>query len=268
MSQPGLRSAAAGTRLPGAAAAPQLVQPLLAALDRPLPGALGRLASTRPAPAEATADNAAEQARPAAVLVLLAMAGAAGPHILLTARASTLRAHAGQPAFPGGRADPGETPTATALREAEEETGLDPAQVLPIAQLRPLPLSFSGHLVTPVLAVQDQPAPVRVVDPAETSAVAWVPVAELTDPANRGWVGLSSGYRGPAFAARGLVVWGFTGLLLDAVLTMAGWNVPWLPGRALDLPSSDAGRVVDAQRAAARPGADTQPAGAAHRSRP
>ncbi|WP_212753920.1 NUDIX hydrolase [Nakamurella aerolata] len=266
MSQPDLRSDAAGTRLPGAAAAPDFVRPLLAAVDRPLPGPLGRLTGRQPvataqddpddsAVSEPPAESAAEQSRPAAVLILLA--ADPEPQVLLTARASTLRSHAGQPAFPGGRADPGETPVQTALREAEEETGLDPAQVQPIALLRPLPLSFSGHLVTPVLAVQQHPAAVRVVDPAETSAVAWVPVGELTDPANRGWVGLSGGYRGPAFSAAGLVVWGFTGLLLDAVLTMAGWNVPWLPGRALTLPSADAG-ARPAADAGARPAVQTQ----------
>ena len=74
----------------------------------------------------------AVDARSAAVLMLFGE-GARGPDLLLTERAATMRSHAGQPAFPGGSIDPGEGIVEAALREGQEETGLDPASVLPVA---------------------------------------------------------------------------------------------------------------------------------------
>ncbi|HEY0699793.1 MAG TPA: NUDIX domain-containing protein, partial [Micromonospora sp.] len=74
--------------------------------------------------------------RASAVLVLLGEDAAHGPDVLLLQRAATLRTHAGQPAFPGGAADPDDAdPAATALREANEEVALDPASVSVLAQL-------------------------------------------------------------------------------------------------------------------------------------
>lgn len=189
--------------------------------------------------------------RRSAVLMLMAE-GPAGPDILLTARAATLRAHAGQPAFPGGKQDPGEDAVTTALREAMEETGLDPRSVTPAALLPELSLTPTGFLVEPVLAYWHSPGPVAVVDPAETSAVARVPVAELVDPANRGRVRHPSGYVGPAFEVAGMVVWGFTAGLVDALLRLGGWTRPWdieryiaLPDLAVGLPDPEAGHLGD-----------------------
>ena len=179
-----------------------------------------------------------------AVLVLLAE-GADGPDVLLIQRSEELRKHAGQPAFPGGAADPDDRgPADTALREAGEEVGLDPAGVRVVALLPELYLSPSGFAVTPVLAWWHTPHPVGVVDTAEVARVERVPVAELVDPANRCRVRHPSGYSGPAFTVRGLIVWGFTGAVLDRLLELAGWTRPWdvddvrdLPQRALDLAS-------------------------------
>lgn len=177
---------------------------------------------------------ATPDARPSAVLMLLGE-GPHGPDLLLTGRATTLRSHAGQPAFPGGRGEPGEDDVTTALREAEEETGLDPASVRPVALLPHVFVPPSRHLVRPVLAWWVDPGPVRAVDPAETAVVARVPISELTDPANRGVVALRSGYHGPAFQVADLLVWGFTGALVDVLLTLGGWAVPWDTGRVLPL---------------------------------
>jgi 8-oxo-dGTP pyrophosphatase MutT (NUDIX family) len=166
--------------------------------------------------------------RPSAVLVLIGEAGAAGPDVLMLERAHTLRNHAGQPAFPGGAADPGDAgPADTALREAEEEVGLDRASVRVVAELPNLWIPVSGFVVTPVLAWWRAPHPVRPVDAAEVARVERLPVAELVDPANRLRVRHPSGWVGAAFRVRGMLVWGFTAGVLSALLDMAGWSRPW-----------------------------------------
>ena len=174
--------------------------------------------------------------RRSAVLMLLAERPA-GPDLLLTVRASTLRSHAGQPAFPGGKQDGSEDAVQTAIREGQEETGLDPGSVRPVALLPDLFLGATGFLVSPVLAFWHRPGPVAPV-PAETAAVARVAVAELADPANRGRVRHPSGYIGPAFEVAGMVVWGFTAGLVEVLLDLGGWSVPWDTGRHIDLPPS------------------------------
>lgn len=197
------------------------------------------------------------EARPAAVLILFgvldrvaserdaaARAVSRDLDVLLLARATTLRAHAGQVAFPGGRVDPGDGgPVAAALREAREETGLDPDGVEVLGALREIPLPFSGHLVTPVLGWWATPSPVRVVDVAESSVVFRTPVADLIDPANRYTSVIRRDgreWRGPAFLVEAeggpQLVWGFTGLLLERLLDRLGWSEPWDPTRELELP--------------------------------
>jgi len=173
-------------------------------------------------------------ARRGSVLMLFAE-GPAGPDLLLTERAATMRSHAGQPAFPGGANDPGEDAVTAALREGYEETGLDPSSVLPVALLPQLFLSPSSFLVSPVLAYWREPGEVRAVDPAETAAVARVPISELSDPFNRGQVRLSNGWMSPAFRVADLLVWGFTAGLVDSLLDLGGWSVPWDRNRLFDL---------------------------------
>ncbi|MGZ6804568.1 MAG: NUDIX hydrolase [Nocardioidaceae bacterium] len=169
----------------------------------------------------------AEGGRDSAVLVLFAE-GPEGPDLLLIERAHTMRKHAGQPAFPGGAQDPEDDgPVAAALREAREEVGLDPATVDVLGVLPALFLPPSGFVVHPVVGWWRDPHAVDAVDPEEVAAVVRVPLAELTDPANRFRVGHPSGIIGPAFDVRGLVVWGFTAGLIAGLLTLAGWERPW-----------------------------------------
>jgi 8-oxo-dGTP pyrophosphatase MutT (NUDIX family) len=165
--------------------------------------------------------------RASAVLMALAETPD-GPGVLLIQRAADMRTHAGQVAFPGGAADADDPHrVATALREAEEEVGLDPASVHIVAELPAIFLPPSGFVVTPVLAWWSDPHPVTAIDPAEVAAVAVVQIAELTDPANRFRVVHPSGWHGPGFAAGGLFIWGFTAGLLDRILAFGGWALPW-----------------------------------------
>jgi 8-oxo-dGTP pyrophosphatase MutT (NUDIX family) len=163
--------------------------------------------------------------------------------VLLLARAASLRSHPGQVAFPGGRVDPGDDgPVSAALREAEEETGLDPSGVEVLGMLPAVPLEFSRHLVTPVLAWWQHPSPVRVVDEAESADVFRAPVADLLDPAHRGSTVIrreGHEWRGPGFlvshATGEHLVWGFTAMLLDGLFDRLGWTEPWDAARELPL---------------------------------
>ncbi|MEV7650343.1 NUDIX hydrolase [Kocuria marina] len=172
--------------------------------------------------------------------------------VLLVQRAATLRAHPGQVAFPGGRLDPPDGEPGTfldvpggrvsaphiraALREAHEETGVDPDGVEVLGALHPVPLPVSNHLVTPVIGWWRSPSPVDVVDHAESSLVFRVPVLDLINPAHRYYATVTRGqhtYESPAFdvsvadVAEPITVWGFTGVIIDRVLDWLGWSVEW-----------------------------------------
>jgi 8-oxo-dGTP pyrophosphatase MutT (NUDIX family) len=175
--------------------------------------------------------------RAAAVLVLLA-AGDRGPEVLFVERAATLRTHAGQIAFPGGAADPGDADLVdTALREAEEEAGVQRAGVEVLGLLPPPQVAVSGFDVTAVVGWWREPGLVGAVDAREVSSVPVVPVAELTDPVNRASVRHPSGYTGPAFEVAGHLIWGLTAHLLDGVLELAGWQRPWDDSRHVAIPA-------------------------------
>lgn len=186
--------------------------------------------------------------RPSAVLVLLGEQDDRGPDVLVLQRAATLRNHAGQPAFPGGGADPTDKdPAETALREAAEEVGLDPGSVEVLATLPELWIPVSGYVVTPVVAWWREPHEVSPLDPGEVARVARLPVADLVDPANRLRLRHPSGYVGPAFRLQGMLVWGFTAGVLSALLEMAGWSRPWPRERVEDLPVASDETTAEAQ---------------------
>jgi 8-oxo-dGTP pyrophosphatase MutT (NUDIX family) len=118
---------------------------------------------------------------PAAVLVPL-IERAEGLSVLMTLRTAHLRSHAGQIALPGGRADPGETPWQTALREAQEEVGLDPALV-EVAGLSDPFWTRTGYVITPVVGFVS-PALTVTPNPDEVAEVFEVPFGFLMDAAN------------------------------------------------------------------------------------
>ena len=159
--------------------------------------------------------------------------------LLLTVRASTLRHHAGQAAFPGGASDPADHgPVGTALREAREETGIDIDRLHPLATMERTFIAPSGFHVVPVLAYSADPGPVAVVDQAETAIVARVPLRAFINPANRLMVyrdSLTRRFAGPAFLLNEMLVWGFTGQVISAMLDVAGWAKPWDTGDIREL---------------------------------
>lgn len=177
--------------------------------------------------------------RRAAVLVLLGGDAAISPDhhdVLLTRRADTLASHPGQVAFPGGRQDAEDVDdVATALREAREEVGVDPADVHVLGALPSLWVPPSAHEVVPVVAWWPTPGPVGVVDPLEVADVVRVPVAALVDPGNRVGVRYPAGRgSGPGFVVGGMFVWGFTAGLLSWLLDLAGLSRPWDPTPVVD----------------------------------
>ena len=180
-------------------------------------------------------------ARRAAVLVLFGVldkvsAHGAGPvardlDVLLQRRSVTMGHHPGQVSFPGGGADASDADSAaTALREAVEETGLDPTGVEILGTLPELALPVSNNVVTPVPAWWWRASEVAAVDHRETVDVFRIPVSDLLDPANRSSVLhelRGRRLRTPAFTVDGVLVWGFTAIVLSSMFDELGWAVPW-----------------------------------------
>jgi 8-oxo-dGTP pyrophosphatase MutT (NUDIX family) len=158
------------------------------------------------------------------------------PDLLFIQRSADLRLHAGQPAFPGGAIDATDDgPVAAALREAKEEVGVEPDGVDVAGTLPELFIPRTGFRVVPVLAWWREPCAVAPVDAAEVAAVERISVSELADPQTRVTIRGPSGYLGPGFRVRGMLIWGFTAVLVDRLLALAGWERPWDTAKVIDL---------------------------------
>ncbi len=205
--------------------------------DGPVPAWLTRLAAEVGQMVVPPQARAPEQGgRPSAVLLLFGET-AGGPDLLIVQRGLHLRRHAGQPAFPGGAIEPSDQgPVSAALREAAEEVGVDPAGVEVLAVLPELYIIRSGFRVTTVLAWWRRPTPRVAAADGEIVSAVRARLTDLADPANRLTVRHPSGVAGPAFRVHGMLVWGFTALLVDRLLALGGWEQPWDTGREEDLP--------------------------------
>lgn len=166
-------------------------------------------------------------ARRSAVLVHVAGTGLHDAQLVLEERGHAMRSQPGQFSLPGGGRDPGDHDDVhTALREAEEETGLDPAGVLVFGAFAPIPMPWRVQEVTPVLSWSPAMPPLAVQDPFEVERVVWAPLTgrgSLTDPAHQ-QRGVLRGYGvGPVFDLPGdAFVWGFTAMILEQVLAGLG----------------------------------------------
>lgn len=185
------------------------------------------------------------ESRKGAVLMLLAepegesIDDVRDAEVLLTERNHFMRSHPGQVSFPGGAIDPGETPHQAALREAEEETGLDPVCVDVIGDLPELWLPPSNFAVTPVIGWWRQRGHVHIASPDEVHALHLPRVSELLDPTHRVSVRHPSGFFGPGFMIgpeRDVILWGFTGGIVARFLDFLGLTQPWDEDKTIDLP--------------------------------
>lgn len=158
---------------------------------------------------------------PASVLVPI-VARAGGCYLLLTRRTDGLTNHRGEIAFPGGRAEPGETSLDTALREAGEELGIAPADVEIFGALPGVGTNVSRFWVTPwVGALRNGAREGVVVNPAEVADLLEVPLATLTAPGVRREQRFIRGrfvVASPAFDTDAGTIWGATARIVAELL--------------------------------------------------
>ncbi len=168
---------------------------------------------------------AADRAHTSAAVLVPLIQRDDGLNVLLTRRTDHLRDHAGQISFPGGRSEPEDgSPAATALREAQEEVGLDPRQVEVIGQL-PVYTTVTSYVVTPVVALVHPPFSL-LLDSFEVAESFEVPLPFLMNPANhrrhefnvdgkyRFFLSMPWQGRGSAGVDREFFIWGATAAML------------------------------------------------------
>ena len=161
-----------------------------------------------------------------AAAVLIPITDRARPGVILTQRTETLRKHAGQVAFPGGRIDPGEDAVTAALREAEEEIALPRAEVEVIGTGGAY-RTGTGYSITPVLAVVPPDLPL-VPSEAEVASVFEVPLDFLLDTANHVaaramWQGRERHYYEITWEDRR--IWGATAGIIVNLSRRLAWTV-------------------------------------------
>ena len=158
--------------------------------------------------------------------VLVAVTDRPDPGLLLIHRPDTMRAHPGQVAFPGGRRDHGEDAVSAALREAQEELGIDPARVTVIGPTD-LYRTGSGYEITPVIAVV--PGDISIT-PCPTEVASWfeVPLAHVLDPANHSTGQIEHEGQVVKFIEiwwQQHRIWGVTGAILTRLIDRMDWTL-------------------------------------------
>lgn len=221
-------------------ALPEPVLLLREALCRPLPGFQAQvLMAPEPRRGDDETANPDQEYRPAAVLILMYPCGnemqqpVAGQEsetgistedlcLVLTLRTERVESHRGQISFPGGSMDPGEDATATALREAEEELGVDPRDMRILGSLSPLTIPHSRFCVWPVVAYAAQ-RPAFVPNAEEVAEVIQVELVQLLAPSTRCeevWQLHGGPVRVPYYAVGPHKVWGATAMMLGELLAV------------------------------------------------
>ena len=172
--------------------------------------------------------------RRSAVLIHVAGSGLEDAQLVLEERGHSMRSQPAQFSLPGGGRDPEDRDDIdTALREAQEETGLVPAEIHVFGAFAPIPMPWRTQRVTPVLSWSRSIPELGVQDSFEVERLVWAPLCgagSLTDPANRRWGMLGGQGVGPVFELPGdAFIWGFTAMILEKVLTGLGLD-PVPPG--------------------------------------
>lgn len=161
-------------------------------------------------------------AREAAVLI--PVVGGSDPSVIFTVRTDTVRSHKGQISFPGGSKDRGDASLRhAALRETEEEIGLDPSTVEVLGELDTFPTFVSGYVVTPFVGwIADEP--LLTPNPSEVADVLEVPLEELREEIrlDPGFEHRGRTYPTEAWIWRDHIIWGVTARIVRQFLEVLG----------------------------------------------
>ena len=171
------------------------------------------------------------KARIAAVLVLL-YPNSNKANLLLTVRSGQLTNHAGQVSLPGGCLESGETVSEAALRETDEEVGINPMQVRILGNLSTLYVPASGFALHPVVGVMDERPVLRLASNNEVDRILEIPLGTFLTTAGpyRGYRWHDNlQYKVPYFELGGERVWGATAMVISELLNILGISMqhPW-----------------------------------------